>query len=99
MMPTAPKTFRSTERRKEREQWRGSKQQRGYGGEWERISKLKRDQCPVCEVCNDAAAVDVDHVVPFNGVNDPLRTEWRNLMSVCRGCHNRKTRRQNANKG
>ena len=90
-MPSSPKTFRSKERRKEREQFRGSKQSRGYGGEWERISLLKRQQCPVCEVCNDAAAVDVDHIVPFDGVNDPKRTEWQNLRSICRACHNGKT--------
>ena len=90
-MPSAPKTFRSTERKREKEQFRGSKQSRGYGGEWERISRMKRAECPVCEVCNDAAADDVDHVIPFNGVNDPLRTEWQNLRSICRRCHNDKT--------
>ena len=94
-MPTSPKTFRSKERAKEREEFRGSKQSRGYGGEWEKISRMKRQQCPVCEVCNDATADDVDHIVPFDGVNDPLRTDWGNLRSICRPCHNRKTRRQN----
>lgn len=93
-MPTAPKSFRSAERKKEKEKFRGSKQSRGYGGEWERISRMKRAECPVCEVCNDAVADDVDHVIPFNGVNDPSRTEWQNLRSICRPCHNDKTRRQ-----
>lgn len=90
-MPLSPKTFRSAERAKEREQFRGSKQSRGYGGEWERISKLKRQVNPVCEVCNDAPADDVDHIVPFDGVNDSKRTEWQNLQSICRTCHNGKT--------
>jgi 5-methylcytosine-specific restriction endonuclease McrA len=90
-MPSSPKTFRSSERAKEREQFRGSKQSRGYGGEWERISRMKRQQTPVCEVCNDATADDVDHIVPFNGVHDPKRTEWQNLQSICRRCHNGKT--------
>ena len=98
-MPSSPKTFRRAERAKEREQFRGSKQSRGYGGEWARISLLKRQQCPVCEVCNDATADDVDHIVPFDGIDDPKRTEWQNLQSICRACHNRKTRSQNANKG
>ena len=93
-MPTAPQTFLSKERKVEREQARGTKQQRGYGGEWERISLMKRAECPVCEMCNDAMAVDVDHIKPFNGPNDPLRTDWRNLQSVCRACHNGKTRRR-----
>jgi len=90
-MPSSPKTFRSRERAREREQWRGSKQSRGYGGEWEQISRMKRQECPVCEVCNDAPADDVDHIVPFNGVDDPKRTEWQNLQSICRACHNGKT--------
>jgi 5-methylcytosine-specific restriction endonuclease McrA len=90
-MPIAPKTVRSTERKREREQFRGSKQSRGYGGEWERISKIKRAECPVCEVCHDAVAVDVDHVIPFDGLDDPLRTDWNNLRSICRRCHNDKT--------
>ena len=94
-MPTAPQSFRSKERAKQREQFRGTKQQRGYGGEWERISRLKRQQQPVCEVCCAAAADDVDHVVPFDGINDPLRTEWNNLQSICRACHNRKTHSRN----
>jgi 5-methylcytosine-specific restriction protein A len=94
-MPSAPKTFRSSERKKEREQFRGNCVKRGYDWQWMKISKMYRSQYPVCEVCNDAAADDVDHVIPFNGVNDPLRTDWKNLRSICRTCHNRKTRRQN----
>lgn len=91
-MPSAPKTFRSEERKKQRELFRGSKQSRGYGGEWERISLMKRTECPVCEVCNDAPAVDVDHIEKFKGVNDPLRTDWSNLRSICRACHNARKR-------
>ena len=93
-MPHAPKSFKHELRQQQREQYRGTKQQRGYGGEWERISKMKRQQTPVCEVCTDAPADDVDHIVPFNGLNDPLRTDWSNLQSICRACHRVKTGRQ-----
>ena len=86
-MPTSPQTFG----KKQREERRGTKQQRGYGGEWERISKLKRQVNPVCEYCNDAPAEDVDHVIPFTSIKDPRRTDWQNLRSTCRACHNRKT--------
>ena len=91
-MPTAPRTFRRTERKREVEEARGTKQQRGYGGEWERISRAVRQARPVCEICNDAPSVDVDHIQPFNGRNDPLRVDWDNLQAVCRACHNEKTR-------
>jgi 5-methylcytosine-specific restriction endonuclease McrA len=91
-MPTTPKTFRSKQATLKR--WNGTKQQRGYGGEWERISKLYRQSHPVCEICNAAPAIDTDHIRPFRGVSDPLRTDWSNLQAVCRPCHARKTRRQ-----
>jgi 5-methylcytosine-specific restriction endonuclease McrA len=60
---------------------------------------MKRQQTPVCEVCNDAIADDVDHIAPFNGVDDPKRTEWQNLQSICRACHNGKTHRRNGKMG
>jgi len=90
-MPTSPKTFKG---RKHRSAIRGTKQQRGYGGEWERISKLKRRADPLCQVCRVAAADDVDHLVPFRGPSDPLRTDWDNLQSICRPCHMKKHGRQ-----
>ena len=86
-MPSSPKTFRRAERAKEREQFRGSKQSRGYGGEWEKISRMKRQQDPVCEVCRNAAATQVDHIVAFKDPDDPRRTEWTNLQSICNRCH------------
>ena len=64
--------------------------QRGYGSDWQRISKLKRQQTPVCEVCRVALAEDVDHIIPFSGIHDPLRTAWDNLQSICRTCHRAK---------
>ena len=94
-MPKTPATFKSAERKKQREEFRGNCVKRGYDWHWMKISKMYRSQYPVCEVCNDAAADDVDHIVPFNGVNDPLRTDVSNLMSLCRKCHRAKTARQN----
>ncbi len=90
-MANAPRVFRQKERRAERDAARGTNKQRGYDEQWNRVSRLKRSQCPVCEVCHDAAADDVDHIQPFNGINDPLRLMWSNLQSICRKCHNQKT--------
>jgi len=91
-MPSAPKTFRSQQAKQRR--FHGTKQQRGYGGEWERISRRYRESHPVCEICNAAPAVDTDHIIPFRGLKDPLRTAWDNLQAVCRPCHAAKTARQ-----
>ena len=89
-MPTTPTVFRIAKRDKQR----GTKQQRGYGGQWERISKMVRAQHPVCQICHDAPSDDVDHIIPFSGPNDPVRTQLSNLQAVCRACHQRKTREQ-----
>jgi len=64
---------------------------RGYDHVWRKISRMKRQEQPVCEVCRIRAATEVDHVRPFNGIGDPLRTQWSNLQSICRDCHQKKT--------
>ena len=90
-MPRTPKLFRSQKARQRRT---GTKQERGYGGEWERISKMVRAQQPVCQMCYDAPSEDVDHIIPFRGLKDPLRTARSNLRAVCRPCHSKKTKGQ-----
>ena len=89
-MPTAPRVYRS----KTSQRFKGTKQQRGYGGEWEHISNMIRSQHPVCQMCNAAPSEDVDHIIPFRGIKDPLRTDRNNLRAVCRACHSRKTKGQ-----
>jgi len=91
-MPTSPQRFNQKERKREAYRRKGTKQERGYGGVWEKLSLMKRASCPVCEVCNNSTATQVDHIVPFDGENDPLRLEWTNLQSICQECHTRKTR-------
>ena len=74
-----------------RERRRGTNKQRGYDWQWAQLSRMKRQEQPVCEVCRIRAATEVDHIKPFDGPNDPLRTQWDNLQSICRECHHRKT--------
>jgi 5-methylcytosine-specific restriction endonuclease McrA len=80
-MPRTPKTFDTPK------VIRGTKQQRGYGGTWERVSMGYRRTHPVCEVCNDDTSMAVHHVIPFNGIDDPLRLSINNLQAVCLRCH------------
>ena len=84
-MPMAPQPYKGHTPRSAM-----TKQERGYGGEWERISKLKRKQCPVCEDCGREPSTQVHHKVPFHGVSDPNRTNWYNLMALCADCHKRR---------
>ena len=87
-------TFGGVRRKAAVDAARGTNKQRGYDEHWARISRMVRQDRPVCEVCHDAAATEVDHIIPFNGPADPLRTQWSNLQSICRQCHNKKTHEQ-----
>lgn len=91
-MPTSPQTFRPKQQKRATQERKGTKQERGYGGEWERISRMVREQYPVCQICNAAPSDHTDHIQPFNGPLDPLRTDHANLQAVCVACHVKKTR-------
>ena len=72
---------------------RGSRQERGYGAEWEVTRKriLRRDKglCQVClKVGKFRPARQVDHRVPkFEGGTE----DDDNLQSICLDCHKAKT--------
>lgn len=84
------------EQSRQRERWRGTPAQRGYDYKWTKVREeaLKRD-CYLCQDCLDRGevtpALDVDHIVPFVGLDDPLRLDIDNLRSLCRSDHNVKT--------
>ena len=60
---------------------------------WRRLSDKKRQVCPFCEMCYDkgvtVVADVVDHIEEIEDGGAPF--SWDNLMSLCHGCHNRKT--------
>ena len=71
------------------DQQRGTRQERGYGSEWQRIRKAHLEIEPECRHCG-ATATDVDHIVSkkHGGSN-----EHDNLQSLCHKHHSVKTRR------
>ena len=78
------------------ERSRGSSADRGYGRDWERLRNLKLATNPICQIrmiCPGAFATEVDHIIPFQGKDDPLRLEWTNLQSACKPCNSAKARR------
>ncbi len=89
-MPTTPDVFRGTPTPRRYQ----TKQERGYGGQWSRLSLMIRKQRPLCEHCTAAPSEEVDHIVPFSGLNDPLRFDVTNLQALCRPCHHAKTKQQ-----
>ena len=90
-MPESAPIHGQPERRKQREQARGTPAERGYDYEWSKVSARIRREEPVCQICNDAPSEDVDHIIEFQGIDDPLRMDRNNLRAVCRACHNKKT--------
>ena len=75
---------------------RGSRHERGYGSEWDKLRKviLRRDK-GLCQPCLEAGrprpARAVDHVIPkvAGGTDDPS-----NLQAICNECHKAKTQRE-----
>lgn len=79
------------ERVRKGERYRGSRQSRGYGRDWEILrAEYMRHVKRRCEECRRrgylAIADDVDHIIPIQ--DDPdLRLEWSNLQALCRQHH------------
>lgn len=81
------------------DQQRGSSAQRGYGARWRRLRRMKLANDPLCadpfNVHADQVviATEVDHITPkVQGGQDVME----NLQSLCKSCHSRKTRLENA---
>ena len=76
---------------------------RGYDKAW-RILRMDfmRDwvasRGPYCGGCgcplDFGRGTHVDHIVPFDGLDDPKRLDPSNLAVLCWDCHNRKTQRE-----
>ena len=64
-----------------------SRAARGYGVEWQKLSKQLRARQPWCEMCGTSGArLTVDHIVPQSLGGD---NNLRNLRVLCVDCHNR----------
>ena len=97
-MATAPRMFGKKPGKKKRKDYRESSHQRGYDKQWKRLRDAFIKSNPLCLHCEQrgvtTAAREVDHVIPFDGVNDPKRLYSGNLQSLCRRCHAVKTKRE-----
>ena len=69
---------------------------RGYGGRWQRASKLFLAEHPLCVTCEArglvVAASQVDHIQRHGG-DDALFWNEENWQALCHRCHSRKTAR------
>lgn len=100
-MATAARGASVRRQRAVKRERRGTANQRGYDAQWRRLAALHRVAHPLCEHCLRVGVVNaggsrrliVDHVIPFQGFDDPLRLDPRNLQSLCHKHHQQKTAR------
>lgn len=72
----------------------GTRKERGYGVEWQRLRLTVLNQEPLCCECAKIGriepAVEVDHID-----GDVRNTDLENLQPLCHSCHSRKTATEN----
>jgi 5-methylcytosine-specific restriction protein A len=93
-MPTAPKRLGAPTSGVTRQ----PAHKRGYGHDWTDLRAWWIQRQPLCQDCleegvTNCEQIEVDHVIPFRGVHDPLRLDVGNLRSRCKRHHQLKTRR------
>ena len=73
---------------------RPNSHQRGYCGNWKRLRLTHLAREPLCRMCLKAnrytSASEVDHILPLAAGGE--RFDSNNLQSLCRPCHQEKTR-------
>ena len=86
-----------TEREELNKPWARKERLRFYGtSKWQKLRAVKLAENPVCEYCNEALAVEVDHVESAAANRPDLWYDWNNLKSTCKRCHQEKTARKSA---
>ena len=67
---------------------KGSRRERGYPANWEKLRKLILARDPLCMAGHDALSTQVDHILPLErgGMNHDT-----NLQGLCKPCHSAKT--------
>lgn len=67
---------------------KGTKAERGYPANWEKLRRVVLERDPVCKACDLELSNEVDHLLPLErgGSN-----ELDNLQGLDKSCHSRKT--------
>lgn len=78
---------------------RGSAAARGYGGRWRKYRAAYLAKHPLCmedlKENKYEPSIDVDHIIPVEGPDDPLFWDEDNHQALCHSCHSRKTWKEN----
>ncbi len=93
-MPSKARSIASLTRKRHEDQ-RGTAHERGYDARWKEARLQFIGEHPLCVECESGgrleAASVVDHVVPHRG-DVSLFWDIANWQSLCKRCHDRKTR-------
>lgn len=94
-MASKPRIFGQKHKKQKRQDRRKTANQRGYDRRWKRLRDEFIEQHPLCKHCEERGQVtmakEIDHIIPFSDLSDPLRLCSDNLQSLCRRCHAIKT--------
>lgn len=80
--------------------WNGSRHARGYDNDWVNIRNrfMSKPENQLCRMClrhgKYVMATDCDHIIPFQGLSDPLRLDVSNLQPLCKACNGAKAKRR-----
>lgn len=80
---------------KSRKHWLNQKAYDPNPPRWRRMAKRHKAENPLCVQCLANGKIqpveETDHIIPHRG-NERLRYDWDNLQSLCRSCHDKKTK-------
>ena len=65
---------------------------------WAKLRTAQLAREPICQECQQQAAIIADHIVPHQG-DTKLFYDAGNLQSLCKRCHDRKTAREDGSMG
>jgi 5-methylcytosine-specific restriction protein A len=77
---------------------RESSSERTYDERWKKLRKIVLARDPICKICNKAPSKEVDHIIPRLPTQHAADVTEEELQGLCKPCHSKKTRAENAPK-
>lgn len=77
---------------------RESSTERTYDKRWRKLRKFVLARDPICMDCGEAPSTEVDHIIPRAPTQHAADVTEEELQGLCKPCHSRKTRAENAPK-
>ena len=78
---------------RENDRRRGGATERGYDARWARFRRMFLNEHPLCACGCMRPSVEIHHLQPVSGPDDPNFYEESNLVALTKQCHSRETMR------